>query len=277
MEEAVKKHGTSWANIAKEYFSDCNPVVTRTDVQNFVTNNPYLSKFCQSGIFSFYHYNRNNFIHNLFILEHKRIKEESHRNFLKANQVKKEEEESESESEDFSLFPHTSESGVVTVPNINFLATPPFFVQKPDKYVYFYRLHLAQDLDIDYDSDNRLLKFEIISIVSLLPCEKEGTKLFEEDADFQAIETEEKLKTICNIKVPDDARLDDSIFRNDIDNETGALVEVHVLRKKEEDKSKLRGKRNHHMKVNVATTTALQHNPAESSQNTTPNSTTNSS
>lgn len=48
MEEAVKKHGNSYATIAKEYFADCNPPVTRTDIANFVNCNPHLKEFCQT-------------------------------------------------------------------------------------------------------------------------------------------------------------------------------------------------------------------------------------
>ncbi len=65
--------------------------------------------------------------------------------------------------------------GYYLIPDVNFLATPPFFVRKEDRYVYFYRLHLAQDIDVDYDEENRLLKFDIVSTSSLLPNECDNT------------------------------------------------------------------------------------------------------
>jgi len=250
LEDALKKYGNSYATIAKEYFSDCEPAVTRADIANYVNSpgNTHLKKLCQT--------------------EHKKIKEESHKTFLENNLKKKENINNCDSNNSSSLFPETQADGEsVIVPNINFLAPPPFFVKRVEKYVYFYRLHLAQDLDVDYDSENRLLRFEIISNASLLPCEKLGTDLYNEDPDFQAIESEEKLKVICHIKVPDDARLDDSIFRKDVDNDTGALVEVHLLRKKEEDKTKLKGKRNRHMNVIVSTTTPLKHHPENENEN----------
>lgn len=55
MEEAVKKYGNSYATIAKEYFGDCKPTVTRTDVSNFINSNPHLKQFCQTGTFHDYY------------------------------------------------------------------------------------------------------------------------------------------------------------------------------------------------------------------------------
>ncbi len=276
LEDALKKFGNSYATIAKEYFSDCEPAVTRADIANCVNSpgNTHLKKLCQTG-YSIYRNIKLIWIEliyqiliKLILLEHKKIKEESHKTFLENNLKKKENINYCDSNNSSSLFPDTQADGEsVIVPNINFLAPPPFFVKRVEKYVYFYRLHLAQDLDVDYDSENRLLRFEIISNASLLPCEKFGTNLYNEDPDFQAIESEEKLKVICHIKVPDDARLDDSIFRKDVDNDTGALVEVHPLRKKEEDKTKLKGKRNRHMNVIVSTTTPLKHHPENENEN----------
>ena len=50
MIEACKKYGSSYATIAKEYFADCSPAVTRQDVANYVKNNPLLSDLCKTGI-----------------------------------------------------------------------------------------------------------------------------------------------------------------------------------------------------------------------------------
>jgi len=244
MVTAVKRYGNSYAVIAKEYFSDCVPTVTRADIANFVNSNPHLKKHCQQ--------------------EHKKMKEEAHQKFVAANNSK---EKTEGHKEQ-SLFPVPhGDGGCVIAPNINFLATPPFVVKQPDKYVYFYRLHLAQDRDVDYDYDKKLLRIEIISNPSLLPFESEVTNLYLSNPTFQALESEEKLKSICHIKVPEDARLDDTIQRFDHDTEIGALIEVHVTRKKEEDKSKLKGNRYRHMNVNVATKKALQHHPEGNDQN----------
>ncbi len=46
---AISKYGSSFATIAKEYFSDANPPVGRTDVQNYISNNPHLRDFCKKG------------------------------------------------------------------------------------------------------------------------------------------------------------------------------------------------------------------------------------
>ena len=46
---AISKYGSSFATIAKEYFSDANPPVGRTDVQNYISNNPHLKDFCKKG------------------------------------------------------------------------------------------------------------------------------------------------------------------------------------------------------------------------------------
>ena len=149
------------------------------------------------------------------------------------------------------------------VPNINHLATPPFTVILEDKYVYFYRLHLAQDLDIDFDSKERLLKFNILSATSLLPQEMEKSLLFETNKNFHATEKEDKLLTLYHFRVPDDARLDDSLIRNDIDTNCGCLVEVHLLRTKEANKSNLKGKRFSHLIVNVQSKNQLDHQVAQ--------------
>jgi len=47
--EAAKKYGSSYATIAKEYFSDCDPAVTRQDVANYVKSNPLLAEICKTG------------------------------------------------------------------------------------------------------------------------------------------------------------------------------------------------------------------------------------
>jgi len=49
---AVKQHGTSYATIAKEYFSNRSPPVTRVDVQKFIalTGNAYLLKVAQTSM-----------------------------------------------------------------------------------------------------------------------------------------------------------------------------------------------------------------------------------
>ncbi len=64
--------------------------------------------------------------------------------------------------------------------------------------------------------------------------------------------------------VPDDAILDNSIKRFDHDTSVGALVEIHIFRKLEEDKSSLKGNRFRHMLLNVNTTQQLQHEAEES-------------
>jgi hypothetical protein len=46
---AISKYGSSFATIAKEYFSDANPPVGRIDVQNYISNNPHLKDFCKKG------------------------------------------------------------------------------------------------------------------------------------------------------------------------------------------------------------------------------------
>ena len=38
----------------------------------------------------------------------------------------------------------------------------------------------------------------------------EATKLFEDEGEFQATESESKLKMLCHVKVPDDAKLDET-------------------------------------------------------------------
>jgi hypothetical protein len=50
LETAVQKYGTSYASIAKEYFADTEPKVTRKDVQNIVQSTPHLKKFCLTGM-----------------------------------------------------------------------------------------------------------------------------------------------------------------------------------------------------------------------------------
>ena len=51
MVEAVKNYGNAFAMIAKEYFHDCDPPVTRTDIANYVKNNPHLKNVAKIGIF----------------------------------------------------------------------------------------------------------------------------------------------------------------------------------------------------------------------------------
>lgn len=50
MKLAIKRYGASYATIAKEYFSDATPPVTRVDVQNYIQNNPHLKEFCKRGM-----------------------------------------------------------------------------------------------------------------------------------------------------------------------------------------------------------------------------------
>jgi hypothetical protein len=56
--EAVKKYGSSYATIAKEYFGHCEPPVTRTDIHNIVQATPHLKNHCLTG--------RNFFIYSFF-------------------------------------------------------------------------------------------------------------------------------------------------------------------------------------------------------------------
>ena len=69
------------------------------------------------------------------------------------------------------------ESTQMIVPNINFLSSPPFFVKKEKSYIYFYRTHLAQDVDVDYDPENMLLVFKIFSHHTLSKIEMMATKV----------------------------------------------------------------------------------------------------
>ena len=150
------------------------------------------------------------------------------------------------------------DSTQMIVPNINFLSSPPFFVKKEKSYIYFYRTHLAQDVDVDYDPDNMLLIFKIFSHHTLSKIEMMATKLYKDEGEFQATESELTMKMICQVRVPDDTKLE-TIQRYDIDTELGALVEVHFERKKEIDKSNLQGKRFRHLTMAVSTTKPLQH------------------
>jgi hypothetical protein len=161
-----------------------------------------------------------------------------------------------------ALVPFTNDNGSVTVQNSNFLAVPPFFEKTPDCYSLFYRLNLSQDLDVDYDSDSRIVQFEIYTTPSLMPFELEKTDFWRRDPLVaQVIDNEERLKTIVRLEMPEDARLDDSLERKEYDTEVGSLVEVTIYRKKEEDKSRLKSQRFRHMNTMVVTTTKLQHDP----------------
>jgi len=138
-------------------------------------------------------------------------------------------------------------NGIMVLPSEQFCYTRPFFVKTPDFYYYIMRCHLAQDVDVDYDEENRLLKFEIININSLTPKELSKTTLKNRCPDIQVLDKEENLKTFRYVPVPPDAVLDDSIDRYDHDTSAGYLVEIVVPRKKEVNKNKLKGKRFKHM------------------------------
>jgi hypothetical protein len=215
--EAVKLYGTQYAAIAKEYFSKCIPSVTRTDIANLVNNTPHLRKYCQT--------------------EHKKLKEAAHSEFVSSMASKKSTDRTNS-CEQIDSPVRENDDGTVTVSNSNFLAVSPFFFKKPDYYTYFYRLNLSQDLDVDYDGDSRILQFEIYTSPALLPFELDKTKLWADDPTVQVIDKEERLKSLIQIHMPEDARLDESIERNEYDTDVGALVEITIQRKKEADKSK---------------------------------------
>lgn len=112
----------------------------------------------------------------------------------------------------------------------------------------------------------RLLQFTIVSASCLLPFEVERMVYFQEDPEFQVIDKEERLKAIVNIQVPDDAILDNSLKKFEHDTDVGVLIEVHVFRKKEDDKTRLQGKRGRYFGQTAQTSQPLQHNPNQQQQ-----------
>lgn len=116
-------------------------------------------------------------------------------------------------------------------------------------------------MDLDYDAELRLLQFTIVSASCLLPFEVQKTEYFKVDQEFQVIDKEERLKCVVNLQVPDDAILDNSLEKHEHDTDVGLLIEVHVHRKKEDDKSRLQGKRGRYFGQTAQTTQKLQHNP----------------
>jgi hypothetical protein len=48
--EAIKHYGNAHALIAKEYFSDCDPPVTRNDIANLIKNTPHLRELAKMSM-----------------------------------------------------------------------------------------------------------------------------------------------------------------------------------------------------------------------------------
>ena len=61
--------------------------------------------------------------------------------------------------------------------------------------------------------------------------------------------------------------LDDSIERFDLDTSAGYLVEIIIRRKKEIDRSKLKGKRFRHMKASFQSEEKLEHGIQDDDKN----------
>jgi hypothetical protein len=91
----LKRYGNTPAIIQKEYFSDCNPPVSRQDVANFINTTPHLKDLAKIGISPL-------FLKLMYInnLEHKNLKTGKKNEFnasinaFKKEQIREEEEDS---------------------------------------------------------------------------------------------------------------------------------------------------------------------------------------
>ncbi len=83
--------------------------------------------------------------------------------------------------------------------------------------------------------------------------------LFKTNKLFQAIEKEDKLFTFYYFRAPEDARLDNSMIRADINTKCGAVVELHLLRVIQAKESSLQGRRFNHLLVNATNPGQLDH------------------
>jgi hypothetical protein len=154
--------------------------------------------------------------------------------------------------------PTQSPNGIL-VPNAQYLFTQPFGPTKTrDHYFYHLRLNLAQEVDVDYDIEKKYIKLEIYNLTSLTNHELQKTELYRQYPHIQVTEKEEKLINILIISIPEDAALE-SLERRDIDTKAGYLLEIILERKKEVDKSKLKGKRFKHLKANFTSEEKLDH------------------
>jgi len=114
-----------------------------------------------------------------------------------------------------------------------------------DKYCYFYRHHSGYIIDVDYNDELRILTFESRLIVNfMLEEEIRETHLFRNDSTFRdlRLDDEERYQpTIVFEKVPEDAILDGSIQRFNLDTPGGKIVEIWVFRKVGRDRNHLKG------------------------------------
>jgi len=90
------------------------------------------------------------------------LKKQTHQKFRTNHSLPLKEESiptsvvSSTENKDLFFPKPIQDSTEMIIPNIHFLSSPPFLVKKETTYIFFYRAHLAQDVDIDFDSKNRL-------------------------------------------------------------------------------------------------------------------------
>lgn len=139
-------------------------------------------------------------------------------------------------------------------PSYQYFYQKPFFAKFDDKYVYVYRLNLAQTVEIDCDV-NGWIYVKIFSHSYLLSEELEDLQVQKQsNEELEFAETEENLLMITSFQVPDDSTplYPSMIKKFESGSKTGILLEIWVKRIQENyDKSHLVSKRSRNFKTNI--------------------------
>jgi len=232
---AIERHiiqGSSPAAICRELFSECEPLVTRADVNNFISRNKKLRELCKST-----HKAKKNELKNDFNKSIVKLKKD-----LLTKEAEEVAESDENDSENLD-----QNSG----PSIK-----PYYYE--DRFIaFYYRLNLLQDARLDIDEETRLLTLEISNHPSLTESEMKNTLLHKKLKEFNVFkQNEDDTTSLFHYTIPEKARLD-TIERNDFDSEFGWVVEILFEKRQAIDKTKLRGKAMSHVQLTVKTSVAL--------------------
>jgi hypothetical protein len=233
IKEGIQKHGRSFANIQKDFFTGTQ--IARQDIQNFVNNSQELRKLA-----SYSHKEVKNSIKSQF---DKSVAKYSSQNNENANKT----EQNYSIKCESSKLPNAHGDGIL-IRHKQFLLARPFFKEVEKYYIYFYLTNLLQTIDWDFDTDENA---KIHLIIKLAPAD---IKLYPEilnESEYsktkgkisECVQTEDNLTTFGTVELPEDVCISNKVkcFLNP--THYGLLHEIWIPKIQKLEISKLIGDR----------------------------------
>lgn len=159
MLKAINEYGNKYSTIQKEYFPNLKPKIIQNHIQHTKDLKNALDK------------------QHADVRERTRAKFDSVVKKEKENQKRKKKFDSESSSDDEIEISDSNSSSsesdkeIMHEGAIHQTREPPFTASDDNYYVFFFRHHLAQRIDLDFDFNKRMLVAKFISHDHLFPSE----------------------------------------------------------------------------------------------------------